>query len=140
LKPLLKTDLCTFIFSPLDSEGWRHSQAKIHRRPNQKPNGRLTYRRIGKRYTKDSYARAIARAHKKADRWAKGGRVCDDVEVIIPAWHPHQLRHNIATKLRKEYGLDASRIVLGHTSNSSVTAIYAEADMEKGKQIMAKVG
>ncbi len=34
----------------------------------------------------------------------------------IPPWHPHQPRHNAATELRKEFGIEAARIILGHHS------------------------
>ena len=54
-------------------------------------------------------------------------------------WHPHQLRHNAATKLRKEFGIEVARIILGHQS-ASVTEIYAEVDDEKAKSIMKRIG
>jgi integrase len=54
-------------------------------------------------------------------------------------WHPHQLRHNAATRLRREFGIEAARVILGHRS-AGITEIYAEADMEKGKKIMGEVG
>jgi len=31
-------------------------------------------------------------------------------------WHPNQLRHNAATSLRREFGLDVARVILGHSS------------------------
>jgi site-specific recombinase XerD len=42
-------------------------------------------------------------------------------------WHPHQLRHNAATNLRREHGVELARIILGH-ANVLATQIYAEAD------------
>lgn len=54
-------------------------------------------------------------------------------------WHPHQLRHTAATELRKEFGLEAARVVLGHRS-SAVTEIYAEIDHAKAIEAMLKVG
>ncbi len=54
-------------------------------------------------------------------------------------WHPHQLRHNAATQLRKEYGIEVARIILGHRS-AAVTEIYAELDDEKAKKIMRRIG
>ena len=32
-------------------------------------------------------------------------------QANITAWRPFQLRHNAATELRKEFGLDAGRII-----------------------------
>ena len=82
---------------------------------------------------------AIARACDKADEWAKGGIVIGDDERLIPRWHPHQLRHNAATTLRKDFGIEVSRIALGHTT-ADMTEQYAEVDREKIKQIMGQVG
>lgn len=54
-------------------------------------------------------------------------------------WHPHQLRHTAATKLRREFGIEAARIVLGHRS-SKTTEIYAERDHGQAIDIAAKIG
>jgi integrase len=53
-------------------------------------------------------------------------------------WHPHQLRHNAATRLRKQYGLEVARVILGH--KSAVAEVYAEIDQAKARQIMGEVG
>lgn len=57
----------------------------------------------------------------------------------VPAWHPHQLRHNAATWLRKEFGLDVARVVLGHRS-PAITEQYAELDFGKARDVMSRVG
>jgi len=57
----------------------------------------------------------------------------------IPAWHPNQLRHNAATRLRREFGLDVARAVLGH-STPVVTEVYAELDGAKAAEAMERVG
>jgi len=54
-------------------------------------------------------------------------------------WHPHQLRHTFATLVRKRFGLDAARAVLGHRS-PVVTEIYAEIDRDKSSQVVASIG
>jgi integrase len=54
-------------------------------------------------------------------------------------WSPNQLRHSAATFLRKEFGIEAARIILGHSS-PTVTEVYAELDRSKAADIMAKVG
>jgi site-specific recombinase XerD len=54
-------------------------------------------------------------------------------------WSPNQLRHNAATRLRREHGIDMARIILGH-SNLRTTEVYAEADRERAIGIMAKIG
>ena len=78
----------------------------------------------GTRYDVGSYRRAIARACTAAK---------------IPSWHPHQLRHNAATNLRKEFGIETARLILGH-KNAAMTEIYAEADTGKALDVIAKVG
>jgi integrase len=81
-------------------------------------------RRPGLRYDTDGYRRAIARACEAAG---------------VPGWHPHQLRHDAATRLRREFGLDTARAVLGHSS-TAVTEVYAELDMAKAAAAMERVG
>jgi integrase len=75
-------------------------------------------------YTVASYRRAIARA-------------CD--RAGIERWFPHQLRHTAATNLRREAGIETAKAVLGH-SDLDVTAMYAEADENRAREIMWRVG
>jgi integrase len=55
-------------------------------------------------------------------------------------WSPNQLRHNAATELRRKHGIDVAQTVLGHRLGSSITEIYAEANVEKAKDVMATIG
>ena len=135
LEPLLKPDLQAYVFSPADADAWRREQARLRRKTPVQPsqvkraeearrNAHRRQRRPRDHYTKDSYARAIARACAKAG---------------VPAWHPHQLRHNAATDLRRQYGLEVARAVLGQKSGA-VTEIYAEVDAATVERIMGEVG
>ena len=54
-------------------------------------------------------------------------------------WHPHQLRHNYATDVRRQFGLEAAQILLGH-SKADVTQIYAERDMTRAATVAEKIG
>lgn len=78
----------------------------------------------GRCYSKDSFIKAVSRA-------------C--TEAKIPKWSPNQLRHTAATEIRRQFGLEASRTILGHTT-SDVTQIYAERDFDAAKSVMAKIG
>jgi integrase len=55
-------------------------------------------------------------------------------------WKPHQLRHTAATEIRREFGLEAAQIALGHSSALVTEAVYAERDMAKVEQVMLKIG
>jgi integrase len=57
----------------------------------------------------------------------------------VPRWTTHRLRHNAATWLRKEFGLDVARVILGHRS-PAVTEVYAEVDFHKAIEVMSQVG
>jgi integrase len=121
-------------------------------------------KRPAERYTVDSYRRAITygcdqafpqplelarqRVKGKGMRWEtvnewrnRLGKKWVEARTWITEhrWHPHQLRHSAATRLRKQYGLEAARVVLGHRS-SAVAEVYAEIDQTKAQQIMAEVG
>jgi integrase len=80
--------------------------------------------RRGLRYTVASYRRAITRA-------------CEIAEVMH--WHPNQLRHSLATDVRKAFGVEGAATVLGH-AKTSTAEIYAERDFEVARRIMEKVG
>jgi integrase len=57
----------------------------------------------------------------------------------VATWTPHRLRHTAATKLRREFGSEAARVVLGHRS-AEVTEIYEEMDREMASEVMGRVG
>src|SRR5262249_29793276 len=75
-------------------------------------------------YNTASYRKAIQRACLKAG---------------LPIWFPLQLRHSRGTEIRKRYGLEAAQAVLGH-AEVGVTQVYAEADLQAARQIMAEIG
>jgi len=136
LKPFLTTDLQAYIFSPVRSREERNAARRAKRKtrvqPSQldrrKPHPKRT---PGPRYTTASYRRALVYATKLA---VKAGDLVEGSR-----WHPHQLRHNAATRIRSVAGLDAVRAVLGHSSVVQ-SAEYAALDIELARTIAAKVG
>ena len=151
IKPYLKADLTAYLFSPADTarelRQVRHEKRKTPLKYGNRPGTnrkRNPKRKPGEFYRKDAYARAIARACELADRAAREqavreGRTIADGGRFVPHWHPHQLRHNAATRLRREFGIEAARVVLGHSS-AAITEIYAEVDHAKARDVMARVG
>lgn len=138
-----------FLFSPREAEAERREKMHAKRRES---GTRLSCGNVpgsnrqakpkhqpGDCYDVASYRRAIDRACDKADEWAKGGRVIGDAERIVGHWHPHQLRHNAATYIRREFGLESSKVILGHRS-LDVTQLYAEADQEKARDAIRRIG
>lgn len=81
------------------------------------------------RYTTRSYFYAVSRAVEKAN--AAG--------LKLPAWHPNQLRHTFATRVRKEHGLEAAQELLGH-ARADVTQIYAEKNEALAAGVAATIG
>lgn len=66
-------------------------------------------------------------------------------EVVIwqktHRWSPNRLRHNAATILRQEFGVDVAQTVLGHAMGSRITAqVYAEANIAKAIDAIRRVG
>jgi integrase len=129
----LKPDLEAFLFSPADTVREKRERDRQARRTKIYP---CEVKRVaakkranpkarpGARYSAPAYGAAIRRACLKAN---------------VPHWHPHQLRHAKATEIRREFGLDAARAVLGHRS-PAITEVYAELDMEAAKRVAAKLG
>ena len=98
----------------------------------------------------DSYRRAIRRGCDRAFPWpglnerkirdlSEGEREVRREWQKQHYWHPHQLRHNAATFLRREFGVEAARLILGHRS-IAVTELYAELDQKRAIRIMERVG
>jgi integrase len=83
-------------------------------------------------YTTLSYGRAIADAIKRHN--AKKPET-----EHIPHWHPHQLRHLRALELKRQFGLDVARAVLGH-KQPCITEHYAGVDTATAAEVMGKVG
>jgi integrase len=54
-------------------------------------------------------------------------------------WHPYQLRHSFATRVRKQHGLEAAQVLLGH-SRADVTQVYAERNQALALEVAAKIG
>ncbi len=145
IRPFLKPELDAFLFSPAEAEAERAAGRRQRRQTPVQPSQRNRRQRNPKRpprerYTTASYRRAIQRGCDKADREAKKAEgLPSDSERLVPRWHPHQLRHNFATRIRKEHGLEAARVLLGHRS-MAVTEVYAELDRSRVAEIVARTG
>lgn len=131
LRPWLRMETEAFLFQPKDvMEAMRVLRHKARKTPlscGHRPGNNVKARPKklpGEVYKTQAYGRAIITG-------------CDKAKV--PRWHPHQLRHNAATWLRKEFGLDIARVVLGHRS-PQITEQYAEIDFGKAQEIMGRVG
>lgn len=78
----------------------------------------------GTPYTRKTYHQAVKRA-------------C--IAAGVPHWHPNQLRHNHGTRVRKQFGLEAAQVALGHR-HADVTQTYAERDTELAEKVAAAIG
>jgi integrase len=131
LQPFVKADPAAFVFDPRDDAKAR-SERRHAKRKTPAWKSHVAKRRdpalLGKdnneRYRVDVLGKAVSRACKVA----KVGR-----------WTPNQLRHSAATRIRREFGLEAASVILGH-SNLQTTQIYAEADRLRAIEIAATVG
>ena len=83
------------------------------------------------------------RGHPRCD-YLSPGRPCKPVSGLEGCYsahrqHPHQLHHNAATFIRKEFTLETARIILGHHS-AAITEVYAERDEREAIEAITKVG
>jgi integrase len=95
-------------------------------------------------YLVSSYARAVLRACDRADRAARlaraeAGSPAADDDVLVPRWHPHQLRHNAATAVKDQFGWEIARQVLGH-STLDATKIYATDTLGAAADAIRRIG
>jgi integrase len=146
LRPFLLRPAEAYCFSPAESMAeWRQNNFCNRRTPLQSGNTAGTnvkdkpLRQAGPHYTVTGYSHTIARAVKRAFR--PEGMTDEEFKTWKPEqhWHPHQLRHNAATFLRKEFGLETARIILGHRS-AVITEVYAELDQQKAMEAIVRIG
>jgi integrase len=145
----LREDLIAYLFRPADALATRHAEARRNRKTPLYPShvrrlaqGRKADRKRAPRprYDVRTYRQAIVRACRKADGAARQRRPGGPADqVLVPQWHPNQLRHTAATNLRKEYGIELARIILGHAT-AFTTELYAEVDRKQAAAVVAKVG
>ena len=130
LRPWLRADPAEYLFQPREAKEEHLAERRRGRKTPLTPSQRARTRKPdpkkapGDRYDTRTYNHAVARACGKAG---------------VPRWHPHQLRHSAATDLRREFGVEVARVVLGHSS-ALTTEIYAESDRAKAVEAMTRVG
>jgi integrase len=139
LRPWLRPELTAYLFSPAESVAERRAEERENRtsrvQPSQQNRRKAKPKRTpGSRYDTRSFYHAVDYGIRRAREIAEQAD-----ERPIPHWHPNQLRHNAATRLRREFGLDVARAVLGHSS-PVVTEVYAELDGAKAAEAMERVG
>jgi integrase len=130
IQPFLKNDPHAYLFSPKERVeallAGRSARRKTKRTPSElrrqrRPNPERAPRA---HYTPNSYRQAIVRACRKAG---------------VPEWSPLQLRHNAATAVRREFGVEGAQLFLGH-QRADVTQVYAERDAARAREIAARIG
>jgi integrase len=131
LRPWLRTNTTSYLFTPREAVEERMAERRRLReatgrgaRKNRKGRTRAPGRPRGERYTTKTYHHAVQYGCKRAG---------------VMAWHPHRLRHNAAAWLRREFGVEVARVILGH-GRLETTEIYAEADRDKALTAMERVG
>ena len=160
IRPWLRTELEAYLFQPSEAEAIRNAKRRQERKSPMTPSqaARRPKSKRAKaprdRYDVDSYRRAIIRGCEIAFQMPNELRKIpkstaqpkrSELRQQAAAWrnehcwHPNQLRHSAATKLRKEHGVELARIILGH-STAFTTEIYAEVDQQQAIDVIGMVG
>lgn len=135
LRQWIKPDLDAWLFDAGAAERERCEERRQTRKTPRYPSHVATQARkraksvvdpfAPRPYTREAYARAIARACKKAS---------------VPHWHPHQLRHARGEQVRDETGdLQAVADALGHRDLKSALR-YAPSGLKQACEIAAALG
>ncbi len=153
----LARDSADYCFRPCDSEAKRlaarHAARRTPLRWGNKPGSNRKAkpkRKAGDGYGVNAYRRAIYRGcdvafpHPELSA-VKESQLSDKQRAELRQWQddhrwaPNQLRHTAATEIRREFGLEAAQIALGH-SQANITQVYAERDMQKGIEVARRIG
>ena len=154
LRPFLRADPNAFLFSPREVEEERRAKARAARKTPLTPSQRARTpksrpkRTPGEHYTTSSYYRAINRACDRAFPPPTELRCLEPAEERARQlkswhkahrWHPNQLRHAFATRVRSEFGLEEAQVSLGH-KKADVTQIYAERNAALAMKVAGEIG
>jgi integrase len=149
LRPYLLRDAEAFCFSPADSEAKRRAaQHEARTTPlscgNKPGTNRKAKpkRKVGERYNPQSYLTAVRRACDSA--FTVPDDLAEDAEAIAKwqrehRWSPNQLRHSMATRVRREAGIEVVKTLLGH-SQLNTSGIYAENDQQRAIEVVRMIG
>jgi integrase len=159
IRPFLSLDIAGHLFSPrravAEQTAERRSDRKTklwpshveHQAKKRETRGRKP---LHDHYSVNAYRRAIARAcnrafpHPTLATIARKDLTADQrAELKVwqksHQWHPHQLRHTMATTIRRQFGIEAAQAVLGH-SQIDTSELYAQKSLEAARQIMKEIG
>jgi len=129
VKRYLKPNIQAYLFSPRDSVAAFREKKRRERKTKVQPSQICRRKHRPRRLPGERY-KPVALAHAVSIACKRHG---------LDHWHPHQLRHSKATEIRREYGLDAARAVLGQHA-PQVTELYAELDLGKAMEVAKKLG
>lgn len=127
LRPFLLRADDAYCFDPRESDAWYRSQratgerktkiypCELRRREEKRKAAARKRSEQPARYDRVTYYRAVSYGFARAEK--KG--------VSVPRWHPHQLRHSIATRIDVVLGRQAAQRWLGH-ARIDTTGIYVE--------------
>jgi integrase len=104
-----------YVFSPRVAQLERYEAMRLERKTKVQPSQvsrakEEPMKKPGEFWTPEALARSVLQKCKR---------------LGIERWHPNQLRHNCATEVRRVFGINAARAVLGHFNGLSVTDRYS---------------
>ena len=145
------TDADDFVFSPRRAVEQFHATRAAHRKTPESPSHRAkkaaTRANPGRPpaacYNPCGYGHAVTRGIERANASRTRSLVSEPHHgpnlPLIPHWHPNQVRHTFGTRVRKQFGLEAAQVALGH-SRADVTQVYAERDLTLALKVAADIG
>lgn len=143
----LRPNTQEYLFSPIQSERERreamHAARETPLSCGNRPGSNLKRRprkQASNRYNTKSYEHSITYACDRASP-PPDGLSADSLKEWRRAhrWSPGQLRHNFATEVRRDYGLESAQVLLGH-SKCDITQVYAERDQRRAVEVALKIG
>ncbi len=149
LRPYLLRPADAYSFSPAEAKdnhnALRREERKSSMTPSQRARKRKTkpQRAPGDHYTVNTYRQQIHRTinrinAERLQQAEKEGIPAKDV-TLLPTWSPNQLRHTAGTEVRRQFGLEAAQVTLGH-AKAGVTQVYAERDAELAREVARNIG
>lgn len=157
LRPFLLRPVDAPCFSPAEAVEWWRDEANALRTTPLNEGNRRGLRLVeaptvqpGHAFTTQSFGHAIRHACRRAfpgppdipagelRSWRRDHPDEAKAWDAEHAWAPNRIRHLVATTIRRRLGLDAARVVLGHSSSAITAAVYAEISSEHAAELLTR--
>jgi integrase len=136
LTPWLRADPDKPLFSPYESRRYFDAHRPLTGKSTE------ARREVWRRYSRKYYDKRRTKPHER-EMYSTGSYgncvVAACIRAGVAPFRCNRIRHTYGTNVRREHGLEAAQVLLGHT-HAKTSEIYAERDLALAARIAHEIG